>query len=647
MTPPSVFLSIDAAAYSPSVYDTPKKVTSKASESSLFQKSESQQVQPDLPDTQDFMAARRTPPPALPARSRARDDQREHRNHITYDEAQYLAGVTSHGGSLENNNNWTADQILRQVESTADLARLINSRTATQAEELPALVMNTRAQIKLVRQEARQAEERITFFVQQEITKLKADLSELVLVTPASTQNPYTHDWRASTAYNSHQAVQAGFKPPRDNDRRVQNQNKRKSKQLPMKCDESTHSKADIKKPAAEPPQETKVGSVAQTEHSTEKLLEEQGPSNDVATPTAAFRTPNPLIDDAATPVPTNRSVQKNPGEETSGSPKSKAAKLRISSPQPIADPNAALEGMQKNGLENNRVPPALQRESENQPRNDASNEDIKAPKKKGALFSFGRKGDGDSQSRTRFLRTPRTPRRTKDGKTPGSQESQSPCLAISTPTRAQTGNLASPDTSSTSATVALAGAQINRCESPSSVHPALRTPQQRQIMLERERRFAALKRHIAHNQYQAQAQAHAHAHHHSLRVSHSHQNFHTGSTSPGQAAPSFISYEAPNPRYASGLSTSSSASSFRGLTHYNPGLHYHHPSSCSLPVHGQAQGLYHAPQPILPYPPLPDPGFSTPLGHGHGSSHGSPGQFDGADRNGNGTNNDGGNPFI
>ncbi|KAL4871166.1 hypothetical protein BDV12DRAFT_38616 [Aspergillus spectabilis] len=655
--PPPAPLSIDAAAYSPSVYDTPKKATAKASESSLFQKKESQQAKhplivssssykgkdrAELTESPLFMAPRTpSPPPAVPARSRARDAQREHQDHIVFDGGQYLAGVTSHGGNLENNNNWTADQILRQVESTCDLARLINTRTAAQADfvkELPGLLMDARIQINVVQQETHQTEERIKAFVQQEIAKLKTELSELILASVASTQPPQTYDWKPSGAYIPNHDGQGGFKPARDGEKRAQHQSKRKSKQFSVRRDESVvKNKADNKKPAADLTQEIKPGLVSQAEHATEKQTEKI-PGESVATPTAAFRTPNPHTDDAATPVSAKRSVQENPGEESLGSPKSKAAKLRISSPRTISDPQAALEGMQKNSLENNRMP-ALQRESDSKPRSDISNEDVKTPKKKGALFSFRRKGDGDNQSGNRFLRTPR---RTKEGKPAGSQEGQSPRLAISTPTKAQAGILTSPDTSSTSTAVALSGAQITRCDSPSSIHPALRNPQQRQAMLERERRLAALNRHIqsqAHSQAQVQAQGHIHP----LRVSHSHQNFHTGSASP---APSFISYDAPNPRYASGLSmaTSSSASSFRGLTHYPPSMHYHQPSSSSLPPRGQLQGQaqphFHATHSIHPYPPLPDPGFSAGHGHGHGPAN-IPGQFDGGEWTGNGTENE------
>ncbi|KAL4883473.1 hypothetical protein BJY04DRAFT_216295 [Aspergillus karnatakaensis] len=713
--PPPAPPSLEAVTYSPSVYDTPKKVTSKASESSLYQKKESQQMKHPLIvssssykgtdreepiDDQMFMDPRTPPPPpALPTRSRARDAPREQQNHLPYDEAHFLAGVTSHGGyapppphpgyqntvtleqqlvahtdslhyhfhtavdkmtrNIENNNNWTADQILRQVESMSDLTRLINTRTAAQADfikEIPGLLMDARMQINAAQHEIRQTEERLKSFIQSEVARMKTELSELLVASVSGALNPQAHDWRTPGTYMPHQG-QGSFRPSRDGDKRTAYQNKRKSnKQLPPKPHENVFNKAETKKSLVDQSQDTKPAPITQSDHA--KHNGEHQTVDTVPTPTAAFPTPAHPSNDPVTPVQAKRPVTEYPGEESSGSPKSKAAKLRISSPQPISDPQSVLEGMQKTSLENSRTQTSLYRESDSKPQSQSQshseisncNEAQKTPtsKKKGAgtLFSFRRKGDnGDTQSGNRFLRTPR---RTKEGKASG-QEGQSPRLAISSPIRGpgQSGLLASPSLSSLiSPGVSLNGAQIPRCESPSSIHPALRTPQQRQMMLDRERRLAALNRHI---QGHAHGQAHGQNPIYPLRTSHSHQNFHTKSTSPLLSHPSFISYDAPNPRYASGLSmaTSSSLSSFHGVNHYQPPMHYHQPSSSSLPPPPQAPGqdqdpaapqpLYHAPQPMHPYPPLPDPGFSGVHGHGHGPTN-APGQFDGGEWVGNGT---------
>ncbi|KAL2826589.1 hypothetical protein BDW59DRAFT_171706 [Aspergillus cavernicola] len=649
--PPPPHPPVDTSAYSPSVYNTPKKVAAKASETSLFEKKESQKITHPLivssssykgkaldvqAEDQLFMAPQAPPyPPIIPSKAKAREEQRDNHNHIATDEGQVFAGITSHGGfapppphpsyqntvtleqqlathveslhyhintavhklhkTCENSNNWTTDQILRQVDSVYDLARVINARSVAQAEtvkELPRLIMDARIQINLVQQETIQVENRMRGFVQQELAKLKSDLSELILANAGVSGGQ-----QGSKSSGLDQGSQGGPRPPRDGDKRSY-QNKRKSRQMPVKREDSTFNKpTDNKNPAAEQNLENKPAPVQQADTAKGSQIDEQCPSDNVPTPTAAFRTPKPQHNDA-TPAPAHRSVLRNPGKETCGSPESKGAKLQISGPLPL------VEGSQKQSLESNRAS-TLQRESDSKPRSAFSSEDLKTPKKKGMWSSFRRNGDNDS--RNRFLRTPR---RTKEGKSANSQESQSPRLPISTPTATSTSSAASTKPPSTTA---IAGGQIHRGDSPSIIHPALRDPHQKQIMLdregERERRLAQLN---------------PHSHIHPLRTSHSHQSFGakaSGSVSP--PPPSFTSYD-PTPGYAPGISmsTSSSTASFHGVRHCQSSTHYPHSSSASGPLPPPPQGQpqhYFAPHPVHPQPLLPGPD----LAHGHGPGPG------------------------
>ncbi|KAI9375614.1 hypothetical protein BJX61DRAFT_531452 [Aspergillus egyptiacus] len=629
---------VDLAEYSPSVYDTPKTVVGKASESSLFEKKEAQKVKQPLivssssyngrrpeqqmSEDQLFMSPRAAPrPPVLPAKSRAREEQRSSHSNAA-DESQFFAGVTSHGGfapppphpsyqntvtleqqiaahvdslhfhlntashklskTFENNNNWTTDQILRQLENLSDLSRVINSRSVTQADitkELPRMITDLHIQMGLVQREVLHMEERMKALVQQEMARVKNELSEFILATAGG------------------DATQGGSKFVKDGDKRVY-QNKRKSRQMPMRP-------ADNKKPAADSNDGSSRPASAQTDATVDKHIDE--PSENVPTPTAAFRTPKPQGNprtDAVTIIPVRRSVVKNQSEESSGSPEKKAAtKLRISSPIPV-------EATQGPSPASTLASSTQQRESDTKPQSAFPSEDAKSPKRKG-MFSFRRR-DGDN-STNRFLRTPR---RAKEGKPSSGHESQSPRLSVSTPTRSSAATT-TPTVSSVAATTSsAAGDQIPRGDSPSMIHPALRNPQQKQIMLEREReqRLSQLNR-----QLQGQGQGQGHTHGHPLRMSHSHQSFGARASrpvsppnNPSPPHSSFMTFEAPN-RYASGISVSSSTSSFHG---------------------GPPQQQYFA-------PPLPPPGVADHP-HGHTASPGPGhlrGQMDGVDWcNGNGS---------
>ncbi|KAL3496223.1 hypothetical protein BJX62DRAFT_232729 [Aspergillus germanicus] len=648
--PPPPVPAVNPSTYSPSIYDTPKTVTSKVAAPSLPEKKERPKISHPLivssssykgkareeqVDDQLFMAPRAVPPlpPALPHKARAREEQRINHSHIPMDENQFY-GVTSHGGyapplphpgyqntvtleqqlaahvdslhyhvntavqklskTFENSSNWTADQILRQVETMSDLARVINVRTVTQAEIVKGL---PRIMVDVVHQETRQLEDRMKAFVQQEMAKLKGELGELI-VSNVRAATGQAQDFKRSGADTSNQGSQGWTKPPRDGNRQGQYQNKRKSRQTPIRR-EDPNSKADQKKPAGESKQEDTPGPGPLAEASSV----EQNPTGNGSAPTAISDTPNPSNDDS-TPVQTKRTVTKNPAEESSGSPESKTAKLSISGPIPIVGGNQIAE--------RNRAT-SLQRESDTGSQSALSSEDPKTPKKKGIFNSFRRLNNGDN-SGSRFLRTHRRP---KEGHS-ASEQSQSPRLPVS---------FANSGSSPASSANAVAGSQIHRENSPSLVHPALRNPHQKQIMLDRERHLAQMER---------QFQGHAHP----LRSSHSHHNFDTkaarSNSPPLPLPPSFVPYNPSAARYAAGLSmaTTACSSSFPDMGAYQGNMHYPHSASTSqltsLPLPPNDQG------PLQPHQQHYFGSPSLPASvHGHGPNH-LPYQSNGVDWNGN-----------
>ncbi|KAL4807533.1 hypothetical protein BDV18DRAFT_158749 [Aspergillus unguis] len=631
-TPPPI-PSADAATYSPSVYETPKAVAKKASKTSLFDKKDKKKVkhpfivdssdykakarlEPVVDDDQSFLDPREPPlPPLLPIKSRAREDVRSNGSTII-DEVQYFAGVTSHGGyapppphpgyqntvtleqqlashvdsihhhmstavnrltrTYENGSNWTIDQILKQLDSMNDLFRVINARAATQAEMLKELSRTTQ-----VREEA----------LVMEIARLRVELGDLIL----------------STANHSPVPSQPQFQ----GQKRFQNQ---KKKPRPYKT-------FDNRKSAAERFQESNTVPGPEAETNTGNELEEKTPGDSVPMPTATFHTPKPQADDDITPAPMKLETPGKAGE-SSGSSSSKAAKLNISAPMPM---NSSLPGesSKRKSLESSQ-PSTPHRESARKPRNVFSSDDLKTPKKKGGMFSFRRKPESDNQSVNRFQIL--TPRRSKEGRSTNSQGSQGPRFTISTSSKARgtpfSARSIASATSSNAAGAARAGEQIRREESPSLIHPALRTPHQKQIMADRERHLAQLNRHI-------QKPGHGHP----LRASHSHHNFGTNRDLANMAtAPSFVSYDGPDHRYASGMTMSTSTSSFRGMNHCQPNMHYPQPAVPSLSQdQGQVAGVGESQ--LHPQPLISGPGAGPSVDHGHGPcpvpNH-SHGQFDG-----------------
>ncbi|KKK18156.1 hypothetical protein AOCH_004203 [Aspergillus ochraceoroseus] len=549
-TPPPLPLPpIDQAAYSPSIYDTPQKVSGKTSESSPQGKNDGNQMRqmplivsstnPTGGSKENKAGESRFPPqygiaPSVPTKSRARQEhiQDDGQNHNPFNENNFFAGVTGYGGyapppshpgyqntvtleqqltthvdsihyhvdtvvnklsrTFEDSNNWTMDQILRQVDAVSDIARLINSRTVVQAEHvkgLQRLMMDVRMQLNLFQQEARQSEDRLKGFVQQEMAKLRGELGEFLQSSSGGSSRGSS---RALAREN--QGYHEIPKTAREGNKKIQN--KRQPRQIKRddfvvnKSTESHQQAAAVGGPSQEP--SSTRSNVLSTRN---QVIEEQGSSENIPTPTAAYRTPSTdNQNDIITPVP-HQAMHNPPGEESLGSPESKAAKLR-------AQEIATQEKEKKRQSLEHTWP--LNRESENKP-SSAFSEDLKTPQKKGSMFSFRRRRDGDNHSGSRFLRTPR---RNKDGKA-GGEQGQSPGLAVPVYSKAlatTSDSAPAPDTASQAG----ADPQLSKPQnnSPSMIHPALRNTQQKQIMLDREqaRRYPQSR----------------HGTGHTLRVSHS-----------------------------------------------------------------------------------------------------------------------------
>ncbi|KAL4944409.1 hypothetical protein BDV06DRAFT_220357 [Aspergillus oleicola] len=661
---PSPRTPADARDYSPSIYDQPKKAAVKASESSLRNRESLKSKKPFIihsdhdkgkareepaDDPQRFMDPREPPAlpaPAVPSKSQAR----KAKANVAVENKQNNTGVTSHGGyapppphpgyqntvtlkkqlashvdslhyhvntavnkitrTFENGSNWSTDQILRQVDSMSDQVRVLDDRVRVQAQyvsELQPHPINAQGQIAIARNETLLVEERMKSFVQEEMAKLKNELIGLML------SNAGVERAHGSVQDMRSDALHRGGQGSLRSDRRHQQQSKEKLNQLPNGRDDMAGASANGEHNLlVEQNQESKPAPAQKAETSTDKEPDQRSTSNGVPKPTADFRTPRHQPDD--TPVPIKR---EDPSEELFGSPEANPPKKHISNPMPPSVPVVAeSSGSKRKSLESNKFPPTPERESASNPRNSFNGENLKTPKKKGGMFSGFRrdkdkKGDGDNHSSGYRLQI-RTPRRTKEIRRKsfsGQEGQQGSHFKISTLTKSNTAAAAPSTSSTTTATPLAAGTNIRREDSPSLVHPALRSPQQKQIMVNREQlRLAHLNRQI---QNPGSKQL---GHGHPLRVSHSHQSFSNQDSAASTATqPSFMSYEHINPRYASGVSvsTSSSMSSFQNVRHYQSNMHYPHPS----PPQGLGVGQ---PQFFAPHLVQQDPNPLMP-GHGHG----------------------------
>ncbi|KAA8648136.1 hypothetical protein EYZ11_002682 [Aspergillus tanneri] len=479
-------------SYSPSIYGTEDDINGKPKSSLHDQKPDNNDQHPLIVSSDQ--ASQKTVKkenqssdvmPTAPDLEAAQAQSFDHNLNyqMSMDEARFFAGVTSHGGfapppphpeyqntvtleqlvdshahsihihmdtalsklgrQLENNNNWSTDQVIRQVDSMTDVSRLLNSRTGNQIEmmkELHQLLVDLHLKVIDMQHESRQRERRLVELFHTEIAKMRAEFNKLTMNVSC---NPFVGPRPSNTEL---QGPPSHTKATKEFDKR----NKRKARS--NKKEEGVEKQPESRTGKEHDQEGECVASCSLLEQ--DKRAEEQPSGDNNSTPTVSFRNP-PTDEHKDDPVSTQsqlrKPILKNPTLESSGSPEQKATKMS-SSAQLIGAPEEGQIGTQTA-----------------EPGNKTDNEEAKNSHKKG-MFGFHRRRDDDSQSSSRFLRTPQ---RNKERKTPAKECNPTP----STPPMQ---------------TARLSTANDERCqdhleESPSSVHPALRNPRQKQIMAERE----------------------------------------------------------------------------------------------------------------------------------------------------------------
>ncbi|KAI9930476.1 hypothetical protein AWENTII_007566 [Aspergillus wentii] len=471
--------------------------------------------------------------------------------------------------TFENTNNWTADQILRQVDTMSDIGRLMNTRAVGQMEtvkETHRFMNDIWAQVNVIQQETRQMEERLSRTVQMEIARLRTELSSALIPC-----NPVQDSKIPSTEFQGTRASTATMEATRDNEKRAKRKPRVGKKEVVAGNTGSEKGEHKSKQEGE---------SVSVGENSLNKHAEEQTPSEAIPAPTTAFHTP--MVDQQAnkadngfTNLQRTRSVRKNPGQESSGSPESKTAQLK--------------ENILTEGTLSSYAPKLPQLpETEHRP----NGEDGKAatPHRKG-MFNFRRRREGEGHiGSSRFLRTPR---RGKESSKAPEDQSAPPATP---PVPAIPMNVMQSEK-----------AQGDEEESPSSVHPALRNPKQQQIMREREHRnWQPRPNHQPHDAAASSSSSNR-GRRRALRHSQSLQNF--GSRPP-------MSFNRPSaPPYG----TPSASSSHRDMNMRHHASNYLQPapfmtptstSFISTPRYGQggSRNLAWASVPPPMYPPLPMP---------------------------------------
>lgn len=91
--------------------------------------------------------------------------------------------------TFEGSNSWTMDQILRNVEAMSDTARLLNSRSVSQSDQMMNMqreMNDIRDQVNAAQIEVRRAEQRLQMAFRQEMGKLRRDLNMLLVSSNGS-----------------------------------------------------------------------------------------------------------------------------------------------------------------------------------------------------------------------------------------------------------------------------------------------------------------------------------------------------------------------------------------------------------------------------------------------------------------------------
>jgi hypothetical protein len=342
---------------------------------------------------------------------------------------------------LENSNNWSKDQILRQTDAMSDVLRLINARTAGQNETVSELhrgMTNLQCQVAAIEIQMKRMEERLLIGISGQINKLRGEIyvSRTSPQKACASCNSAPDPKIASTEL---QATQNASVVTKDSEKQQDTNGQR----LVKKC-EMEVSKNQEKKGKEKGESENVSGEGPLTQHNN------QGPAQNIPSTTVPFRS-TPLLGEGRrdiTESQVRRGVRRNPAQESSGSPEPKAPKLSRQSAANFVPENGQSSLIHSSQDEENK----------------STSEGVKTPHKKG-MFGFRRRDDGESHPGNKW-----TPRRNKKAKN----------------TQEQNGR---PSTPSVPAAALGTSQPSNLGEgSPSSIHPALRTERQQQIMRDRER---------------------------------------------------------------------------------------------------------------------------------------------------------------
>ncbi|KAF7117977.1 hypothetical protein CNMCM5793_007346 [Aspergillus hiratsukae] len=381
------------------------------------------------------------PPPPHPGYQNTANLEQQLTSHIDAVHVHMNSVVQRLCRVLENSNNWSKDQILRQTDAMFDVLRLINTRTAGQNETVSELhrgMTNLQCQVAAIDIQMKRMEERLLIGISSQINKLRGEVN-------ASRTSPQKACASCNSAPDPRitstelQAAQNTPVVPKDSEKQQDTDGQRFVKKGEMEVSKNQDRKKGKEK---EESQNVSGGEASLTQHNN------QGPAQNISSTTVPFRS-TPLGEGRReiTESQVRRGVRRNPAQESSGSPEPKAPKL---SRQPAA--NFVSENDQSSLIHSSQG-------SDN-------NEGVKTPHKKG-MFGFRRRDDGESHLGNKYLRTPRRNKKTKN-------------------TQEQNGR---PSTPSVPAAAVGASQPSNLGEeSPSSIHPALRNERQQQIMRDRER---------------------------------------------------------------------------------------------------------------------------------------------------------------
>ncbi|GES66535.1 hypothetical protein ATEIFO6365_0015008000 [Aspergillus terreus] len=346
---------------------------------------------------------------------------------------------------LENSNNRVTDQLSKNVDNMWELLRSVNLRSMGHADaikELQRLLIDVRMQLGAMQRENRQLEDRVMTIFHTEISKVRADISALSSGMNSVPYNPVMVA-RPVTELQGPDGFQRGV---RDGERKMFNN--RKAKRVVKKDEEEMGGKEE----ESERNNEHNNNKGAAGDFLNKRAEPEQTPGTDILSSSADVRAEPVDItnkNDVFTRPAGRRTILKNPARISTGSPEPKAT--------------ASL----KRAVLTSTVEP------ENGNGQGTSNENVKTPSRRG-LWSLRRSREDDKSTSCRFLQTPR---RNRQNNNKASAEMQK----------------ARPATPQTKSAPASPRSQHDRVsaqheESPSSIHPALRNPRQRQIMAERER---------------------------------------------------------------------------------------------------------------------------------------------------------------